>query len=140
MRKLHFTAGLLTVVVFLITGQLMRRHTPPLGTLDASIRLMHRSRHIYILAAGLVNLMVGLYVQTAATSWRQRVQAFGSALLLISPALLIVAFTLEPVRGFQPEMWWSSAGLYALFGGSMAHLASALGVGSRKAAAQHASK
>jgi hypothetical protein len=48
-------------------------------------------------------------------------------LLIASPVLLILAFLIEPERGFRAEMWWSAAGLYTLFAGCMAHLASASG-------------
>jgi hypothetical protein len=88
---------------------------------------MYRSRHIYLLASGLVNLMLGLYMQREAAGWRGIVQIAGSGLLMASPLLLILAFTVEPERGFRAEMWWSAAGLYTLFLGCMAHLASAVG-------------
>jgi hypothetical protein len=127
MRKYHLSVGLLMVVVFLVTGQLMRRHEPPMGALSDSARLMFRSRHIYLLASGLVNLILGLYMQREPSGWRTIVQVIGSSLLMASPVLLILAFTVEPERGFRPEMWWSAAGLYALFAGCMAHLASASG-------------
>jgi hypothetical protein len=122
MRATHLAAGLLTVVVFLASGQLLRHHHPPMDTLSDSARLMLRSRHIYILASGLVNLMLGLYMQRKA-GWRGTLQLIGSGLLLISPTLLIVAFVTEPASGFRPELWWSSMGLYTLFGGAMLHLA-----------------
>ena len=101
----------------------MRHHQPPLATLSDATRLMYRSRHIYILASGLVNLMLGLYLPQRPEGWRGIVRNVGSGLLLISPVLLILAFVIEPERGFRPEMWCSVAGLYALFGGGMAHLA-----------------
>jgi hypothetical protein len=122
MRATHLSIGLLTVAVFLATGQLLRHHHPPTDTLSDSARLMLRSRHIYILASGLVNLMLGLYMQRKA-GWRGTLQLIGSGLLLISPAMLVVAFVTEPASGFRPELWWSSMGLYALFGGAMLHLA-----------------
>src|SRR4051794_38037798 len=121
MRRLHLAVGIFAVIAFLITGQLMRHHTPPLTSLSDSARLMFRSRHIYILAAGLVNLVLGLYLQRQAAGWRKPVQAFGSAFLIAAPALLILAFALEPNQGIREEMPWSHAGLYALFAGSMAH-------------------
>lgn len=93
MRKLHLWVGLLTVVVFLITGQFMRRHQPPMTAFTPEVRLLFRSRHIYILAGGLVNLMLGLYLQRSP-NWRGRAQVVGSILLLASPAHLIVAFIL----------------------------------------------
>ena len=39
----------------------------------------------------------------------------------------MAAFAVEPARGFQAEMPWSSTGLYALFGGSMLHAVGAAG-------------
>lgn len=126
MRKVHLSIGLLTVLVFLISGQFLHHHHPPMDSLGASARLMLRSRHIYILASGLVNLTLGLYVRKIAGG-RGVVQAVGSTMLAVSPVLLLVAFILEPPRGFQPEMWWSSLGLYALFGGCMLHLAASAG-------------
>jgi hypothetical protein len=125
MRKVHLWAGLVTVLAFLISGQFLRHHQPPMDTLSDSARLMLRSRHIYILASGLVNLMLGLY-GLRIKGWRGVLQMVGSVLLTLSPVLLIAAFAAEPARGFQPvEMWWSSLGLYALFGGSMLHLVAA---------------
>ncbi len=131
MRRLHLAAGTGAVLIFLITGQLMLHHTPPLATLGDSARLMFRSRHIYILAAGLVNLMLGLYFERHASEWRRAVQTAGSSVLLASPVLLLVAFAVEPGRGFREEMRWSTAGLYLLFGGCMLHLASGLGAKKR---------
>jgi hypothetical protein len=93
---------------------------------------MFRSRHIYILAAGLVNLMLGLYLERREAGWRRMAQAVGSGFLLAAPALLILAFIVEPGRGFQPEMWWTSAGLYALAAGSLGHVVSAAGARPRK--------
>ncbi len=111
------------MVVFVFTGQFMRHHTPPLSSLSDGSRLMFRSRHIYILAAGLVNLMLGVYLHRQARGWRRIVQAAGSAFLIASPALLLVAFAVEPQRGFHEEMRWSAAGLYMLFLGCLAHFA-----------------
>jgi hypothetical protein len=125
MRAVHRWIGLLTVVVFLISGQFLRHHHPPIDTLSDSARLMLRSRHIYILSSGLVNLMLGLYVQRGL-GWRGVVQLIGSGLVMVSPALLVLAFVVETPRGFQAEMVWSHLGLYALFGGCMLHLVGAM--------------
>lgn len=126
MRRLHLLAGIVTVLAFLITGQVMRHHDPPMSTLTAEARLLLRSRHIYILSGGLVNVLLGIYFQPRKR-WRAVVQSIGSGLLLISPVLLTLAFVLEPAAGFRQEMWWSSFGLYALFGGAMLHLAGSIG-------------
>jgi len=124
MRRLHLSFGVLTVLAFLITGQFMRHHEPPMSALSDSVRLMFRSRHIYILAAGLVNLMLGLYMHLDVAGWRRVVRDAGSVLLLAAPLILLFAFATEPSHGFRAETHWSAAGLYALFGGSMAHLVS----------------
>jgi len=123
MRRIHLAVGLLAVVAFLISGQVMHRQSPPVDSLGDSARLMLRSRHIYLLAGGLVNLMLGLYF-IPKSGWRGHLQRIAGLLLVVSPVLLGAAFVIEPARGFQPAgMWWSSPGLYALFGGAMAHLA-----------------
>ena len=126
MRAVHRWIGLLTVIVFVISGQFLRHHHPPMDTLGESARLLLRSRHIYILASGLVNLMLGLYVQRVA-GWRGVVQVIGSGLVMVAPVFLVLAFVVETPRGFQPEMVWSSLGLYALFGGCMLHGAASMG-------------
>ena len=124
LRTLHFGMGIAGVLIFLFTGQVMAHHEPPMEALTESGRLLYRSRHIYILGSALVNLMVGLYLLPHPARWRTRVQAFGSILLLASPVALTMAFFREPQTGFRQEMWWSSAGLYLLFGGALSHLLS----------------
>ena len=124
MRKIHLWAGGAGVIAFLITGQILLHHQPPLSDMSDPLRLMHRSRHIYILASGLVNLMLGLYMERRVAGWRLVVQATGSCLAIASIGLLILAFAVEPDGGFQPDMWRSGLGLQALFAGCMAHLLS----------------
>jgi hypothetical protein len=126
MRRLHLVVGLATVLAFVITGQVMSHHTPPMAALPDSTRLMFRSRHIYILASGLVNLMLGLYLSPQA-GWRRIAQTFGGVLLLVSPVLLLLAFIVEPGRGFREDLPLSASGLFALFGGGTLHLVCQLG-------------
>lgn len=123
MRKLHLAVGMFIVAAFLLTGQFMRFHAPPMSTLSDSTRLLFRSRHIYILSSGLINLMLGLYLHPLPEGWRRVVQTAGSALLLGAPVPLLAAFVVEPHTRFLEHTLYSSAGLYALFGGAMAHLA-----------------
>jgi hypothetical protein len=123
MRRFHLAVGVLAVIAFLITGQFMRHHTPPMAAMSDGSRLMFRSRHIYILAGGLVNLVLGVYFQRQERGWRRVLQAAGSGFLIASPALLVLAFIVEPGRGFHEEMPWSHAGLYALLLGSVTHVA-----------------
>lgn len=120
MRRIRLIVGVATVLAFLISGQMMSHHAPPLSALGANARLMYRSRHIYILASGLVNLMLGLYLQRRATRWRMILQSAGSTFLVAAPVLLGWAFTIEPERGFR-EL------------GSMFHLVSSAGKSDVKA-------
>src|SRR3974377_2600484 len=60
MRKLHLIAGLLGILVFVLSGQAMRLHKPPIKSLAGGKRMMFLSRHIYILGSALVNLTLGL--------------------------------------------------------------------------------
>jgi hypothetical protein len=127
MRRLHLVLGILTLLAFLTTGQIMRLHQPPLSTLTDATRLLYRSRHIYILGAGLVNLMLGLYLQPAFPGWRRITQTVGSALVLLAPVLLVLGFATEPRTGLPLEQGWASAGLYSLFGGSLLHAVAHIG-------------
>jgi hypothetical protein len=126
LRRLHLAIGGLALILFLVTGQLMRHHVPPMSALGDGVRLLYRSRHIYLLASALVNLMLGLYLQFQSARWRRALQLSGSVFLAASPVLLALAFLEEPAAGFQEEMWRSAFGLYTLFLGSIAHLAAAI--------------
>src|SRR5207237_9752316 len=66
------------------------------GPPGAASRMMSRSRHIYILLAGLVNLAVGTYFVRRAGGWRRTLQTLGSILVLAAPLLLLAAFFTEP--------------------------------------------
>ena len=67
MRRIHFIIGALGVLAFLLTGQAMKHHVPNIHTLSAEVQMMYLSRHIYLLGAALVNLVLGLYL-----SWTRR--------------------------------------------------------------------
>ena len=121
MRRVHLVIGIVAVVAFVTTGQIMGRHQPPLSSLTDATRLLYRSRHIYILAAGLVNLMLGLYFQGAFPGWRRALQTLGSVLVMTAPVLLVLAFASEPAVGLPLDKGWASYGLFALFGGCMLH-------------------
>lgn len=126
-RRAHLIAGLLAIAAFLMTGMIMRTHAPPMAGLSHEIRLMYRSRHLYILAAAIANLLLGLYLVRQPTVGRRILQHLGSMLFLIAPVLLVLAFAAEPPAGLTDHTWRSSLGQYALFGGGIAHLLAAAG-------------
>ena len=68
MKRFHLIIGLTVIVIFLLTGQYMEyvhNRLLPDGT-----RMLYRSRHIYLLLAGLLNLAIGIYL-TARQGWRR---------------------------------------------------------------------
>lgn len=126
LRTAHLAIGAIAVVAFLITGQIMLRHEPPVAELEWADRLLFRSRHIYLLAAGLVNLALGVRYALPDGTWRRAAAVLGSALALASPLLLFFAFFAEPLAG-RPPGPLSSLGLFALFGGVLAYAIACLG-------------
>jgi len=104
----------------------MAHHTPNMHALPGDVRMMFISRHIYLLGAALVNLVMGLYLKLYALSWRRTLQQLGSLLILLSAASLLLAFVAEPALGVAGRGWRSFIGLIALFAGVMAHLVASI--------------
>ena len=96
MRLVHQITGILVIIIFLLTGQYMDFYYPEMEGVGDGMRMMLRSRHIYILLAGLVNLGIGVYFIRQRGGWRLLLQLTGSILLLIAPLLLTSAFFYEP--------------------------------------------
>ncbi len=118
LRTAHLVVGAVTIGAFLVTGMVMYAHQPPLSAMDWDDRLLFRSRHIYILCAGLVNLSLGLHYALPDGALRRAAAAGGSLLALAGAALLFFAFFAEPMADREPGPL-SAFGLYALFGGVM---------------------
>lgn len=96
MKRLHLLVGAVAVLVFLLTGQYMDYLDVRSGAHGETARVMFRSRHVYLLLAGLVNLGVGSYFGYRVRGWRRALQTSGSALVLVAPALMLAAFFAEP--------------------------------------------
>jgi len=131
LRRVHFVFGILAVVAFLLTGQVMGRHHPRIDELPAELRLMFVSRHIYLLGAALVNLVLGLYLQMHQIAWRRALQVIGSLLILFSAVSSLLAFVEEPPLGLAGRSWRSLLGMIALFAGVMTHLVASVGASRR---------
>ena len=121
MRRAHYIVGLLGLAGFALSGQVLSHHRPSMGLLEAGEHMMYVSRHIYLLGAALVNLMLGLYLQPKAERWKRRTQTVGSILILSSPFFLGLAFVAEPGLGIAGRSWRTEAGLFTLLGGAIAH-------------------
>ena len=127
MRRAHFIVGLLSVIAFLLTGQAMAHHVPNIHSLSAEVQMMYVSRHIYLLGAALVNVVLGLYLEVRRQGWRRIVQRIGSLLILVAPILLVMAFMAEPQFGMAGRSWRGFYALIALFAGVMTHIVASAG-------------
>ena len=126
MRRIHLALGSLALVAFAVSGQVMLRHRPPMDLLSDDVRLMYRSRHIYLLGSAIANVLLGLYLVPCRAAWRQSIQFAGSLLLLAAPVLLGMAFVTETGHGMDPT-WRSAYGLYAMVGGTLLHFIARVG-------------
>jgi uncharacterized protein YjeT (DUF2065 family) len=126
-RRIHLIIGVLGVFTFLLTGQFMKHHQPRMVDLSAEVRMMYVLRHIYLLIASLVNVVLGLYLQVHPQGWRRILQPVGSLLILLAPVSLVMAFLAEPVLGIAGRSWRSYFALLGLFAGVMAHIVASTG-------------
>jgi hypothetical protein len=123
MKRLHLVFGLVLVFVFLLTGQYMEYvHN---RTLADGVRVLYRSRHIYLLLNALINISLGLYVQYAQAGWRRTLQLIGSVLIMIAPAFLLAGFFYEPPRGADQTII-APYGIFATAIGILLHMIGAI--------------
>ena len=93
-KRLHLTFGVLIVIVFLLTGQYMDKYLNHMAGAPDGLRMLYRTRHIFILLAGLLNLGIAAYVTLHPQLWRRILQFAGSGLIIIASSLFIVALLL----------------------------------------------
>jgi len=125
MRKIHLIFGIFVVVAFLLTGQYMDKlYNHMVGVPDAQ-RLLFRTRHIFILLAGLLNLGIGAYFTYRVETWRRTVQLLGSLLIFVASFLFLIAFFYEPKLNdlHTPLSHW---GTYTIAVGALLHVISGL--------------
>ena len=101
LRKIHFAAGLLLLVIFPLTGAYMRFRIPHLMQESDSFRFSMRANHIYILLSSFIHLSLGIYFKRSPLKWLGRLQTTGSALLIQASAMIVVAFFFEPKHGLD---------------------------------------
>jgi hypothetical protein len=105
--RAHWIVGLLTLLIFPMTGQYMR-HVAAVPHLDSVPRLIFRSRHLLILAAAVANLAL------SNSQPFHRAQKAASLLIMLAPIFLIAAFFIDPARGLQSSTVFRLA-MYALW-------------------------
>ncbi len=115
----------LSLAVFLLTGQYMDIYHNHLSEMPDGMRMLYRTRHIFILLAGLLNLGIGAYFSSRQQLWRKILQALGSSLIVIASILFIAAFFYEPrlKELYTPLSHW---GTYTIVAGTLFHLFSGI--------------
>jgi uncharacterized membrane protein len=108
--RIHVAMGLAAVVLFLATGIYMR--TQETFLLPDGVRLLYRSRHIYLLLSALLNLLVGIHYRAGASG--KTIRSIGSTLILIAPPSLFAAFFLDSPRALLTHI-----GIYSIAAGSV---------------------
>jgi len=88
-------------------------------------RLLYRTRHIFILLAGLLNLGLGAYFTYRVETWQRTLQLIGSLLIFTSCFLFIAAFFYEPhlTALHTPLTHW---GTYTIAAGAVLHVVSGI--------------
>ncbi|MCM3870952.1 MAG: hypothetical protein ND895_09710 [Pyrinomonadaceae bacterium] len=125
MKRFHQLFGISVVVVFLLTGQYMDKYLGHLAGMPDGPRMLYRSRHIYILLAGLLNIGIGTYLAYHFERWRRVLQLLGSGLIVIATCLFIAAFFHEPkLSGLLTPL--SQRGIYLISFGTLLHFFSGL--------------
>ena len=126
MKRFHLIFGILVIVIFLLTGQYMDKYLQHLAGMPDGPRMLYRTRHIYILLSGLLNLGIGTYFSYGVTRWRRVLQFLGSGLIVAATALFIAGFFSEPkLAGLETP--WSGQGIYLIAYGTLLHLFSGVG-------------
>ena len=88
-RLIHLAAGIVIIMVFLWTGQVMDKEYAHLDGMEDFPRMAFRAGHIYILLSGLIHLCLGSYLTTSPSKWILVMQILGS-LPLFSGSLLFI--------------------------------------------------
>ncbi len=123
MKKAHLIFGALIVVAFLLTGQYMDKFYNHLDGMPDGPRLLYRTRHIFILLAGLLNLGIGAYFTDRIQPWRRTLQLLGSLFIFAASLLFLIAFFYEPTLNdlHTPVSHW---GTYTIATGAVLHVVS----------------
>jgi hypothetical protein len=119
-KYFHLIVGISLLIVFLITGRFMRIDFPDKEIIPQDLRILMRSRHIYILFSALIHLTLGVYLTINPTTWRKILQYLGSVLLTFASILLVWAFVHETyyTKTFS-EL--SRQGIYLSLAGTLFH-------------------
>ena len=125
MKRTHLIFGAFVVLAFLLTGQYMDKYLNHLDGMPDGPRLLYRTRHIFILLAGLLNLGIGAYFSSRSETWRRVLQLIGSLLIIAASVLFLIAFFYEP-KLTDLDTPLSHWGTYIIAAGVLLHVISSV--------------
>lgn len=117
----HLIFGFLLFIVFTVTGRFMRVDFPDKDAISPELRVLMRSRHIYILFSALIHLVLGVYLRMSADTRLRLLQYAGSLILVASSVYLVWAFITETYT-LQHFSDLSRNGIYMALAGVGLHL------------------
>lgn len=126
MRWIHLVFGLVLFVVFTQTGSFMRADFPDKEAIPQELRLLMRSRHIYILFSSLIHVALGVYMRMSPETSQRLLQYAGSFVLAGSSVLLVWAFVTE-TYSLQHFSDISRYGIYTALAGVGLHVLGGIG-------------
>jgi len=121
MKWFHLIFGIAVFLVFTQTGSLMRADFPDKDAIPQDLRLLMGSRHIYILFAALIHIVLGVYLQLRQEIVLRVLQLLGSIVITIGSILLVHAWYVETYE-FQHFSDLSRNGIYLTALGVGLHL------------------
>jgi peptidoglycan/LPS O-acetylase OafA/YrhL len=124
LRLTNLTIGIAVVILFAITGQLMRHYYLNETAPDVE-RLYRRSRHLYILLVGLAQGGIGVYIIAHQNKIANLLQWIATGLMTLGSACLIYAFFYEiPQEIIKTPV--SRMAMYILLASAVLHLGSSV--------------
>jgi len=126
MKWFHLAIGIILFIAFCVTGRMMRLDFPDKEMMPQDLRILVRSRHIYILFNSLIWLLLGVYFRFSSRMWQRVLQVVGSVTLLLAGAHLLWGWYLESyeIGHFTDVSRW---GIYLSLAGVGFHLLGGIG-------------
>ena len=97
--RTHLVVGAATLAAFIAAGLYLRYNAPALYRGNEASHMMFRANFIYILMTGMAHLALGRYVTSVEEQYGRMMQLIGTLSMTAASAVLIYAYTVEPMLG-----------------------------------------
>ncbi|MEY2793734.1 MAG: hypothetical protein RJA76_1726 [Bacteroidota bacterium] len=120
--SIYLFIGFLSLYFFTWTGKYLLNTYPDKPSIEIGLRVMLRSRHIFILLISLVELGIGAYIQQCQTRTFLIIQWLAFICIFLSHILLIYAFFFEVELTHIPNTPALHYATYILLAGIILHV------------------